>query len=100
MRALENLTPGGSEYVGDIKRCVEFIRWRQSSQHQRTLSLAKRITLLTKQIHAFEERDLLAWELAEAVIKTVPGPDRKGDPVPMLVKKACQLLRLYQGMKS
>lgn len=26
MRALESLTPGGSEFVGDVKRCVEYVR--------------------------------------------------------------------------
>ncbi len=50
MRALEDLTPSGSEYVGDIARCVEFIRQRQASQHQHIISL-------TKRLRASSERD-------------------------------------------
>lgn len=39
------------------------------------------------------ERDRIARQLAEAVIRTVPGPFRKGDPVSILRKLAGQLLR-------
>lgn len=34
MRALENLTPNGSEFVNDPERCVEFIRRHSQSQHR------------------------------------------------------------------
>ena len=105
MRALENLTPGGSEYVGDIKRCVEFIKRRQSSQHQRTISLAKRITLLTRQIQEFEVRDLLAEKLVEKLAKATKvedrGMGRSTFHISDLDLKECceqarQLLGLYQ----
>lgn len=43
MRALENLTPGGSEFVGNVARCVAFIRQRQASQHQVILSLSRQL---------------------------------------------------------
>lgn len=43
MLALEDLTPGGSEYVGDVTCCVEFIRQRQSTQHERIVSLTKQL---------------------------------------------------------
>jgi len=39
-------------------------------------------------------RDKLARELAEAVIRTVPGPSKKGDPVSILLKLARKLLAL------
>lgn len=31
MRALESLTPGGSEYVNDVERCVAFVRGSRES---------------------------------------------------------------------
>ena len=43
MLALENLTPGGSEYVGDIERCVAYIRQRQTAQHARIVRLTKQL---------------------------------------------------------
>ena len=42
MRALESLTPGGSEYVGDPKRCVYFVKEAQAMQHRVILAWAKR----------------------------------------------------------
>jgi len=33
MLALESLTPGGSEFVGDVKMCVDFIRDTKQRQH-------------------------------------------------------------------
>lgn len=32
--ALQSLTPGGSEYVNDPKRCVEYCREVRETQHQ------------------------------------------------------------------
>jgi hypothetical protein len=94
MLALENLTPGGSEYVGDVARCVEFIKWRQSSQHER-------IVKLTKQLRATEERDKLARDLAEEVEMFWKKVDKTqiGEPGIMIPApsrdKARQLLKLY-----
>ncbi|MFA5573096.1 MAG: hypothetical protein WDA42_08305 [Candidatus Bathyarchaeia archaeon] len=34
MRALESLTPGGSEYVGDVARCVEHVLTVRKDQHE------------------------------------------------------------------
>lgn len=42
MRALESLTPGGSEYVGDVKRCVQFVCEARAMQHSTILQWAKR----------------------------------------------------------
>lgn len=41
MRALEALTPSGSEYVDEVERCVQFIRDVRESQHQIIISLTK-----------------------------------------------------------
>ena len=68
MRALENLTPGGSEYVGDIARCIEFVRQRQASQHQHIISL-------TKRLRASPERD----RLMEGLVRVSPRIVRDGD---------------------
>ncbi len=81
MRALENLTPGGSEYVGDIARCIEFIRQRQASQHQHIISL-------TKRLRASSEHDKLRRELAERLL---------GSPYyKILHPQARELLRLLK----
>jgi hypothetical protein len=32
MRALESLTPSGSEFVNDVERCVEFVRGHSAAQ--------------------------------------------------------------------
>lgn len=42
MRALEALTPSGSEFVGDVERCVAHVRGTRDSQHQVIITLTKR----------------------------------------------------------
>lgn len=49
MRALESLTPGGSEFVDEVERCVEVIRWTRTSQMDT-------IVRLTREKHALEAR--------------------------------------------
>ena len=101
MRALEDLTPGGSEYVGDIARCVEFIRQRQASQHQHMISLTKRIRIS-------EDRDKLVRELAGNIKKAAETAASKQDQqeaafviltivLPHLGDKAGELLALYDS---
>jgi hypothetical protein len=51
MRALEFLTPGGSEFAGDIKRCVDFVRSSRQSQMNVIVDFSKRAK------KAEEERD-------------------------------------------
>jgi hypothetical protein len=48
MLALEGLTPGGSEYVNDVERCVDHIRNRRNS----TESLLKALVLQNKELRA------------------------------------------------
>jgi hypothetical protein len=50
MRALESLTPGGSEFVDDIERCVRFIRDSRSSQMNVLVKFKKRIDALEKEL--------------------------------------------------
>lgn len=42
MRALEHLTPGGSEFVGDVDRCVETIKQMRDMEHRGMLMWVKR----------------------------------------------------------
>jgi hypothetical protein len=65
MLALENLTPGGSEFVDDVARCVAFIRQRQASQHQVILSLGKQL----RAIRCFiaDEREKVRERCADSV---------------------------------
>jgi hypothetical protein len=55
MRALESLTPRGSEFVNDVERCVAFVRESNESKMRAMRTWAKRT-------HAAESRlaDLLA----------------------------------------
>jgi hypothetical protein len=41
MRALESLTPGGSEFVDEPERCVQAIRHAIDSRRQHILKLTK-----------------------------------------------------------
>jgi hypothetical protein len=43
MRALELLTPHGSEYVNDPERCVEFVRESLASQMRQIVRLTRRV---------------------------------------------------------
>ena len=40
--ALNSLTPGGSEFVDDPERCVQFVKWAQDTEHKAMLMYAKR----------------------------------------------------------
>ena len=31
IQVLESLTPGGSDYVGDVEKCAEYLRWIKTS---------------------------------------------------------------------
>ena len=50
MRALESLTPSGSEFVGDVERCVAFVQDNRAA-------MMRQIVSLTKRLHALEGRD-------------------------------------------
>lgn len=43
MRALENLTPSGSEFVNDVERCVAFIRGHSDSQMRHIVKLTREL---------------------------------------------------------
>lgn len=42
MRALESLTPSGSEFVNDVERCVAFVKSSQESQHRTIVNFSSR----------------------------------------------------------
>jgi hypothetical protein len=65
MRALESLTPSGSEFVNDIERCVAFVRDREKS----LLNFAKK----NKALH---ERLVVLRELAGTEYSTTDKAER------------------------
>lgn len=46
MRALESLTPSGSEFVNDVDTCVQYIRQRLLSQHEMIVRQQKELNVL------------------------------------------------------
>ena len=42
MRALESLTPSGSEFVNDVERCVSFVKAHHESQHKAIMNFSSR----------------------------------------------------------
>jgi hypothetical protein len=61
MRALESLTPSGSEFVNDPEFCAAFVRASRESQ-------MRVIVKLTQRLHAVErERDELKNELEDII---------------------------------
>lgn len=48
MRALESLTPSGSEFVNDVDYCVAFIRESRASQMRVIVRLTERVHELEK----------------------------------------------------
>jgi len=48
MRALESLTPSGSEFVCDVERCVAFLREHSASQMRAIVRLTMRVKELEK----------------------------------------------------
>jgi len=69
------------------------------------LSLAAGVTLTRTEkenvarefVKAADPVRKLALKLAEAVIKTVPGPYKKGDPVPLVIRLADELKKALEG---
>lgn len=79
MAALESLTPGGSEYVGDPERCAEHIRGRIDS-------LGKLVVKLTLQRKTFREALSKAYtcraSMNSAVVEVIEKalwPERYGE---------------------
>jgi len=49
-KALVSLTAGGSEFVGDPKRCVEYVKEIQASQHRLIVKLTRQIKSTSNEI--------------------------------------------------
>jgi hypothetical protein len=47
-RALCSLTPGGSEYAGDVEACVSYVRDVRASQHKHIVRLTAKVRELEK----------------------------------------------------
>lgn len=62
MRALESLTPSGSEFVNDPERCVAFVRDHQASQMRVIVSFKKRVDELQKALEEIRSQISPAWE--------------------------------------
>lgn len=70
MRALESLTPSGSEFVGEVERCVDYIKHRQTMQHRMII----RSVLARRKAEAEVERLKLALaSIGNALGTPVPG---------------------------
>ena len=50
MRALENLTPSGSEFTLDPERCVEFIERERKAEHNALLRVSLELSELRRRI--------------------------------------------------
>lgn len=61
MRALESLTPGGSEFVGDVERCIQEIRYHRELQHKIIVDFKKRLDAAEAELDAI--RNLSMEEL-------------------------------------
>ena len=96
MRALENLTPSGSEYVGDIARCVEFIRQRQASQHQHIISLTKRIRASSERDRSMEVLLGMIDTYHKRILKTPIDIDSYPTAADIFAKNS-ELLLLLEG---
>lgn len=68
MRALESLTPGGSEYVGNIQRCVQTVRdTRGNLMEQLRKRVEERDALLAAAKQVLEM--LSDWENADKILQ-------------------------------
>lgn len=72
MRALESLTASGSEFVGDVEYCVEYIRNSRECQHRVLLQFAKRAK-------AAEAREQKLREALEYSLKVFRSMSERGD---------------------
>ena len=76
-RALQALTPGGSEYVNDPPRCVEYVRQRSHNQHEITKSFKRERDEAEAQLA--DARAALVrcadcgWTVAEHEVECVPS---------------------------
>lgn len=66
MRALESLTPSGSEFVNDPKRCAEFVREHRSSMMKFIAHLKKRLDVLWRARQALTEIHTICVEISQA----------------------------------
>ena len=57
MRALENLTPSGSEFVNDIERCVAFVQETRASDMRTIVRLTKEIRELRDRLSRIQFPD-------------------------------------------
>lgn len=80
MRILEDLTPNGSEYVGDPERCAEYIRDLIDSKHRMIVKLMKEKREREKKdqdsgtAHAVNATRLLEGKLLEILSLSVQPP--------------------------
>lgn len=50
MRALESLTPSGSEFVNEVERCVAFVREYNASQMRHIIKLTRELNHMRAQL--------------------------------------------------
>lgn len=69
MKALEGLTPGGSEFVNEVETCATFIRQRLDSTHRRLVETVKELNALKEAVKQF------APEVLQQPLAFGPVPD-------------------------
>lgn len=70
-RALESLTPGGSEFCGDAEACLAHVRQRLDTSHER----GKKIVRLRRVMRQANVDLATVWKIA-AQIKSTPIRER------------------------
>ena len=76
MRALESLTPVGSEYVGDVERCVAFVREAGHQQHRAIVKFKGERDRAEATVGRMREAlgAAVAWNKAERWRENLPAP--------------------------
>lgn len=64
-KALESLTPGGSEFSGDSERCVEYVRELINSGHEAKKDRVRLRRLLIEVAHSGVVHDTLGYALVQ-----------------------------------
>ncbi len=67
-KQLVGLTPGGSEFVDDPKRCADFVKDRRDSQHKLLIESAKELKAVRPLVEELDD-EKLAFQHAEEVYK-------------------------------
>jgi hypothetical protein len=108
MRALESLTPSGSEFVNDVDRCVAFVRAHNATQMSVIVRLTKRVRELEASTpvdasHKKQRQSRLSEKLTGDGLRTyprLPGCMAYGDTRSEAVVRVCILLEKFEKFEA